>query len=1401
MEKVLDNVLSTYQDRLINLSASNRSLVLKKIYKKRSFDLYSLIDKNMLAEDELFSSIYDSKRKFFDILGDPVKMRKDMTKSLEAEAKLALDEARAQLNLKYPLAKELSNEEISIYNEENDKLKSAYEEALAKIPARVAVEIEQLIKYSNNLNYLSREISAAEKESGKYELFVAYPFVEGKFADGTPLRAPLLLIPVILRFKNNVWSMKVSDSDILINKVFLYGYAKYNNINIESFDTDFSEFSDIGEDVKASLLDILKNNGIEFETVEDGALERFSDMRKEDFAKYENGQTVVKNYMVLGQFPLSNAIYTDYERMLEAHVDSELLRGLLLNEKKELAPSDFKYDEKNSFFYTGLDYSQEQAVNKLMSSRQLVIYGPPGTGKSYTISNIITDALCKNKKVLMVSKKKAALDVIYNKLSDVNGKIALIHDANKDKKNFYAKLKASLDDKALSFDLSKGIRHDELADLIEEKLSLLRVIENMLMSERSFGLSLQEMYIKSSAITDTTDDRYSYYKDFRQMLSAQRGNSLLALGYQSLKDALSQIAKDAELAANYIKYKKTLSDNDFASLMTNNLDLVEKEAIRENGAKLISYLAERKAKLGVKPELFTLFARYYYENISTVNADTALDFAKEYNDFINGELVKEEELGFLDISGFIKKLSSKDIREENKRKYEEELKKYEDEFKQIYAEITGASPLIEAFLSHLDEASRSLLADRFCLKFDISEEVADVINIISLDEGDKLAFNKISLMSEDVRAILDICYELSENEDEFSEIVGYIEEFVILEHIRKIESDESFATFYLNLKNYLTIVDELSDLMSAKNALTADILKTVWNDNFQVYIDSPNFKEFKRQAEKKRSLWPIRKYIEYFDDLVFTLFPCWLLSPETVSEILPLKASMFDLIIFDEASQIFVEDAIPSIYRGDMVAIAGDDKQLKPTSVFSTKFDYFDEDKTDMSNIAAFEEESLLDLAKVNYPSINLNYHYRSRYGELINFSNYAFYDGELNIAPDISYSQARKTQPIEFIKVEGVWEDRKNFIEASAVVELVADILQNRKKNETLGIITFNINQKDLIEDLLESKCRRDEEFARLYTAEKNRLKGNEDVSLFVKNIENVQGDERDIIIFSVAYAKNSEGRLSVNFGSLSQDGGENRLNVAISRSKRKVYVLASFEPDELKVADTLNAGPKLFKKYLQYAKAVSNNDEVLIKEILASVCDKDVRLSGESDEFVESLALALRERGQKVVIDAGTSRSKVDLAVLNPESNNYVLGIECDGKTYRDMPSIRERDIHRKRFLESRDWEIVRVWSKDWWTDKEAVLDEIEHFVDILVENERVGDDIVATLPLNLKMEDKEGAVFLGDRVFVKDMMTGDSFDVNIDEDKAKLNEFKLSILGKSLGEVFAYKGYEYEIAGIKK
>ncbi|HAT4364714.1 TPA: DUF559 domain-containing protein [Clostridium perfringens] len=430
------------------------------------------------------------------------------------------------------------------------------------------------------------------------------------------------------------------------------------------------------------------------------------------------------------------------------------------------------------------------------------------------------------------------------------------------------------------------------------------------------------------------------------------------------------------------------------------------------------------------------------------------------------------------------------------------------------------------------------------------------------------------------------------------------------------------------------------------------------------------------------------------------------MGTEAVSDILLMTEGLFDLVIFDEASQMYIEDAIPTIFRAKKAIVAGDDKQLRPNGTFKSTISSEVEEEEDSENLAALEEESLLDLAKVNYDKLHLTYHYRSQYEELISFSNYAFYDGKLKVAPNLIISSA-EFRPIERVMCKkGVWIDRSNEEEANKIVEIVYKILKERKNKETLSIITFNINQKTTIENMLERKAQEDSEFRELYVSEIDRVENNEDVSLFVKNIENVQGDERYIIIFSIGYGRNENGRVSLNFGALSQDGGENRLNVAISRAKKKIYVFTSIEPEELNVESAKNKGPKLFKN------GDKKEQSIILNSLVYSYIIPNKARKHDSD-FEAEVYDMLVEKGYEVHTQVGVSGYRIDIAIYDNKSEKYILGIECDGAAYHSSKSDRERDIHRQRYLESRGWNIIRVWSKHWWSNPGNEIRRIENKV----------------------------------------------------------------------------------------
>ncbi len=549
------------------------------------------------------------------------------------------------------------------------------------------------------------------------------------------------------------------------------------------------------------------------------------------------------------------------------------------------------------------------------------------------------------------------------------------------------------------------------------------------------------------------------------------------------------------------------------------------------------------------------------------------------------------------------------------------------------------------------------------------------------------------------------CAALSQCNDEvFNQIV--------FEHIQQFEVNN--RELFQNLASFESIIMSLSVAISQKRELTRKLLEQMLAESMGNITTSKRCGEISRIVENKRR-WSVNRFIKKFDFELFKGIKIWLLTPEVVSEIIPLQVGLFDLVIFDEASQMYVEKGIPSIVRAKKVVIAGDHKQLRPSNLGSGRVE-LDEDylEEDVEISAALEEESLLDLARFKYKDVLLNFHYRSQYEELIAFSNYAFYKGRLYVSPNVKKPDI---PPIEFIKVQdALWVNRSNIQEAREIVKLLKQFFETRKGPETIGIITFNSSQRDLIDDLIDEECLKDSAFATAVKAEIERKENGEDIGLFIKNIESVQGDERDVIMFSIGYAKNENGRLVRNYGWLNQKGGENRLNVAISRAKKKVYIVTSFEPDELQVEDAKNDGPRILKKYLQYANAISSGDNESAKQILLSFGDSENngRIISFDSEFEVQVYDALVEQGYNVETQVGIGGYSIDLAIKR--DGKYILGIECDGRLYHSSKSARERDYHRQKYLESRGWRIHRIWSTNWWKNPKVEIQKIRVLVESL-------------------------------------------------------------------------------------
>jgi hypothetical protein len=436
-----------------------------------------------------------------------------------------------------------------------------------------------------------------------------------------------------------------------------------------------------------------------------------------------------------------------------------------------------------------------------------------------------------------------------------------------------------------------------------------------------------------------------------------------------------------------------------------------------------------------------------------------------------------------------------------------------------------------------------------------------------------------------------------------------------------------------------------------------------------------------KEAAKKRRLMPIRALLQKIPNLLVKLKPCLLMSPISVSQFLSPETAKFDLILFDEASQIVPEDAIGSIYRGKTIVVAGDNKQLPPTSFFQKSLiDDLDWDQISEEDFEVFD--SILDeCLGIGLPVKTLRWHYRSKHEDLIAFSNHQFYDDTL-----ITFPAAKARHDSLGVKMvyvpNGLYDrggKRDNPNEAEKIANLVFEHFTKYPK-KTLGIVTFSIAQMEAIEEAIDRQLKEQPEFDMFF--KEDRLEG-----FFVKNLENVQGDERDVIFFSVGYGYDQNGQMAMNFGPLNKPGGERRLNVAVTRAREKVVIVTSIKAADIDPAAKAQ-GVQTLRNYLEYAEKGP--------DILDTPHQKTGTFESPLDEDIAS---EIQKLGYEVVPQVGCSGYKIDIGVIDPVNPGcYLLGVECDGTTYKSSNSARDRDRLREQVLKGLGWRIHRVWSPSW-------------------------------------------------------------------------------------------------------
>lgn len=499
-------------------------------------------------------------------------------------------------------------------------------------------------------------------------------------------------------------------------------------------------------------------------------------------------------------------------------------------------------------------------------------------------------------------------------------------------------------------------------------------------------------------------------------------------------------------------------------------------------------------------------------------------------------------------------------------------------------------------------------------------------------------------------------------------------------------------------------LDELARQAAAPRAMKA------------IYHDLPPSDSVPRKSELgllrhqmglKRPSKSIREVVSGMPESFGKLAPCLMMSPLSIAQYLPADQAQFDVVVFDEASQIATWDAIGAIARGKQTIIVGDPKQLPPTNFFG-KADN-DEENEELDD---FEKdlESILDEAQASgLPTLQLNWHYRSRHESLIAFSNYNYYGNELVTFPAAeSEDRGVSLSHVE----EGIYDRGKSRTNRAEAKAIVADVVARMKRcfvkpeeeRLTYGVVTFNSQQQSLIQDLLDEALRKSPQLEWFFADERIEPTA-------VKNLENVQGDERDVMYFSITFGKDAAGKFPVDFGAINRDGGERRLNVAVTRARQALLVYASFLPDELRAERSSARGVHDLKAFLDYA----------LKGPVAIAGRAEGSVGDYDSPFEEAVAAALVGLGWQVDPQVGVSGFRVDLGIIHPDlPGAYLAGVECDGATYHRSAVARDRDKTRQLVLENLGWSIVRVWSPDWWYDSQSAIDAVHtRLNDLLAES----------------------------------------------------------------------------------
>jgi hypothetical protein len=1247
-------------------------------------------------------------------------------------------------------------------------------------------------KASHALRQLCRIDQAVQEERGAQDLFVGYPFVRGRLLDDTPVRAPLLFFPVSLGIDKGHWVLEPRlSAGISYNKTLLLAFSHFNGVPLDEalLEEDFSEFPQEARGFLTALYQQLEASHFEANLGQQAFEERlqpFEEFAKERFEQAtQTGRLQAVPEAVLGLFPQAGSyLMPDYEVLLQ-HPEYASLEHFFLPESPQLKDEPAispllrgkAMEEESLKAPYPIDAAQERALHAVKTGNSIVVQGPPGSGKSQLICNLIADAVAAGKQVLLVCQKKAALDVVYQRLDEkgLADFAALVHDFRQDRAAIFQKIARNIElldefkqanNSLDAIYLERNfLKYSREIDRIAEQLDEFRAA---LFDTSECGVSAKELYMTAQEQAPRVKMRqeYEHFRsaeapDFLRKLRsyaryAERLDrpqhpwgervSFASFGpadqddiARAAQEVLSYRADKAFKVASITSMEVSLDDcewiHDRADLFRRLMEILADPAVMDHFRQAMPYSNVSKIWLANQRQLvMAAFGDHGVE--ATLDrqqlaraaevVDAAIEAKKKWHHWAWWQLFSKEKVfvqdlilnnsmeGYDDALGVLMRMI------ENRMNLEHQLtalrgrpwlyeipENYRRKSFEQWFDVSLKSMEAKEIYDKLRTGVKYLRLEEFTYEEmkakldDLLETVSDVPErrkawgrylsrrqVLDLEEGKISADSLVQALDKDFDHLCAF--------DQLKREIAPFEQGLIdklREAVGKWDGEEMAAVFANSLRTawlhhieakypVLRIVSshqmeeleaQLQEAIERKQEVCLEMVLMQARERMYKEVEynrlsnRVTYRELHHQVCKKRRVWPLRKLVEQFDHELFHLMPCWMASPESVSAVFPMR-KLFDLVIFDEASQCYAEKGLPAIFRGMQTVIVGDSQQLPPYDLYQARWE-------DESDGAALEVDSLLDLGTHYLEQFLLTGHYRSEAPELIGFSNRHFYQGKLKVLPS-SRVLMGQAPAIRYEQVPGVWEKQTNPVEAERVVAIVRELLEQGRRD--IGIITFNYRQQDLIRDLL------DESGLPL------------PASLFVKNIENVQGDERDVVIFSVGYAPSASGALRMQFGALGQAKGGNRLNVAITRAKRQVWVVSSLQPQQLQVDGAQHEGPRLLRDYLQYARDVS----------LGQHAEPVPPAKHDASWYLKQRIANLSDGKLPLRRDYPFA----DLALLQPDRPAVAL---TDDDLFHQSLSAKEAHAYVPAMLRQQGWRCRRFYSRQYWKDREGFDAEARKFL----------------------------------------------------------------------------------------